>query len=596
MGLSMAVKEVRYLFRKIYSGDRLFEFGERTLTISSNVKLNDKEILNLLKKLLLKKENPVRITMSICPKCADEKKWAEMRIPALIFEKDKKVMIRKECPKHGIYQDAYWEDSDYYFKQQKFADQGLELSVVQVDKPLSEIVCPNDCGLCKQHKSHTALANLVVTNRCDLSCWYCFFFQKMNEPVYEPSLDAIRAMLKNLRNEKPIACNAIQLTGGEPTLREDIVEIVKMCKEEGFEHVQFNTNGIRLATDAAFVEKVVRAGANIFYMSFDGVTPKTNPKNYWEAPKAIENVRKTRAAGIVLVPTIINGFNTHELGDIIRFAASQIDVVRGVNMQPVSLVGMMPKNEREKQRITIPRAIKLIEEQTNGEIGLDDFYCVPCVGPITNLIETLTGKPQYRLSSHFACGAGTYVFIEGKRFLPITRFVDVEGLFEYLQSLAGELRGKKLGRLGKLLTGSKILYRINSFIDQEKKPKNLKLSDILAKALLSGNYNGLKEFHYNSLFIGMMHFMDPYDYDIDRVERCCIHYAMPDNRIVPFCAFNVIPDLYRDAIQKKHSVQAKDWEKLRGKKLCNDKYRRNISKEEQQKIDAYYKENIDKFK
>lgn len=596
MGVFVVGPKKTVLFRKVYAGDRTVEYGDTIVAVSGNVKLSEKEIQAKIKKLLFRGERPVRVIMSLCPRCVEEKKWNEMRIPALVFEKDNKIMIRKECPKHGIYSDAYWENADYYFYQMQFADQGIELESLHVDKPLSEIICPNDCGLCAQHKSHTALANIVVTNRCDLSCWYCFFYQKQNEPVYEPNLDQIRAMLKVLRSERPVPCNAVQLTGGEPMMRTDIVEIVKMCREEGFEHVQLNTNGIRISQDPELVKKVVNAGVNVFYMSFDGVTPKTNPKNFWEVPKAIENVRKTGKAGIVLVPTVINGYNTHELGDILRYAAANIDVVRGVNFQPVSLVGMMPKNERSKQRITIPRTIELIEEQTNGEIGLEDFYSVPCVGPITNLVEAIRGRPQYRLSTHFACGAGTYVFVEGKHFIPITRFVDVEGLFNYLQELANDIKSKKLGRLGKVLTASRLLYKLNSFIDKEKQPKSLSLGRILTNALLSGSYDGLKEFHYNSLFIGLMHFMDPYDYDVDRVERCCIHYAMPDGRVVPFCAFNVIPDLYRENIQRKYAVQAKDWEAAKKRKLSDDKYRRNIPKEEQEKIIAHYKEAIERFK
>ena len=584
------------IFRKIYAGDRTIEYGDSIVSISANIKLGEKEIQATIKKLLFKGERAIRLTMSLCPKCVEEKKWKEMRIPALIFEKDNKIMLRKECPKHGFYTDAYWEDADYYFYQMQFAYQGIELETLQVDKPLSEITCPNDCGLCAQHKSHTALANLVVTNRCDLSCWYCFFYQKTNEPVYEPTLDQIREMLRVLRSEKPVACNAIQLTGGEPTIRSDIVEIIKMCREEGFEHVQLNTNGIRLAHNLELVKNVINAGANVFYMSFDGVTPRTNPKNFWEVPKVIENVRKAGNAGIVLVPTVIGGLNTDELGDIIRYASANIDVVRGVNFQPVSLVGMMPTAERTKQRITIPKTIKLIEEQTNGEIGLEDFYCVPCVGPVTDLVEAIRGRPQYRLSAHFACGAATYVFVDGKRFVPITRFVDVEGLFNYLRELSNEIKSKKLGKFSKVVTASKLLYKLNSFIDKEKMPKNLNLSKMLANALISGSYDGLKEFHYNSLFIGLMHFMDPYDYDVDRVERCCIHYVMPEKKIVPFCAFNVIPELYRDYVQRRYSVPARDWEKRTGKKLAADKYRRNISKEEQEKIIAHYKEAIEKFK
>jgi hypothetical protein len=584
------------ILRKIYSGDRILDFNGNTVTISANVKLSEKEAAKTIKKLLRRNEKPVRLTLSICPQCAEKKLWDEMRVPGLIFEKAGKISLRKECSKHGLFTDYYWEDASYFYRQMQFADQGIELETVQVEKPLNEIVCPNDCGLCKQHKSHTALANIVVTNRCDLSCWYCFFYQKRDEPVYEPSLEQIREMLRGLRNEKPIPCNAVQITGGEPSLRLDIVEIIKMCRELGFEHVQFNTNGIRFSQDLAFTKKVIKAGANVIYLSFDGVTPETNTKNFWEVPKAIENIRKTKKAGIVLVPTVIGGVNTHELGDIVRYAAYNIDVVRGINFQPVSLVGMMPRKEREKQRVTIPKVIKLIEEQTDGQIALDDFYCVPCVSTISDFVEAVKGRPQYRFSTHFACGAATYVFLEGKQFVPITRFIDVEGLFGFLNELAIEIKNSKVKKLRTIISASKLLYKLNSFIDKEKQPKGLDLGKLLTNALISGSYHGLKEFHYRSLFIGLMHFMDTYNYDVDRVERCCIHYAMPTGQIVPFCAFNVIPELYRDKVQREYSIPAREWEKRTGRKLSDDKYLRKISKEEQAKIIEHYRKAIEEFK
>ncbi len=584
------------LLRKIYSGDRTLAFRDWTVTISANVKLNEEECKKIIKKLIRKGERPVRLIMSLCPACAEEKRWQAMLIPALVFEKDGKISLRKECPRHGLWVDHYWEDANYYFKQMKFASPGIELENPQVEKELNEIVCPNDCGLCKQHKSHTALANIVVTNRCDLSCWYCFFYQKRDEPVYEPSLEQIREMLRMLKNERPVACNAVQLTGGEPSIRDDIVEIIKMCREEGFEHVQFNTNGIRFSRDPELVKRIVEAGANVIYMSFDGVTPETNPKNFWEVPKAIENVRKTRKAGIVLVPTVIGSYNTHELGDIIRYAAYNIDVVRGVNFQPVSLVGMMPRKEREKQRVTIPKVIKCIEEQTDGQIALEDFYCVPCVSAISDFVEAIKGRPQYRFSTHFACGAATYIFLDGKRFVPITRFVDVEGLFEYLEELAMEIKNSRVKKLKTIISAGKLLAKLDSFIYKDKQPKGLNLARMIRQALISGSYDGLKEFHYRSLFIGMMHFMDTYNYDVDRVERCCIHYAMPNGKIVPFCAFNVIPELYRDSVQREYSIPAREWEKRTGKKLSDDKYERKLSKEEQAKIIEHYRKAIEAFK
>ena len=120
----------------------------------------------------------------------------------------------------------------------------------------------------------------------------------------------------------------------------------------------------------------------------------------------------------------------------------------------------------------------------------------------------------------------------------------------------------------------KLLFKIGSFIDSEKQPEGFSMKKILYNALVKHDYRALGEFHHKSLFIGMMHFMDLYNYDIERVKRCCIHYATPDPDmpIVPFCTFNVMPELYRDKIQKKYSLPIEKWEEKTGKKLSDDYY------------------------
>ncbi|MCX6815020.1 MAG: radical SAM protein [Candidatus Aenigmarchaeota archaeon] len=501
-------------------------------------------------------------TQSVCPEC-------QKVLPAEIFERDGKVWIKKTCSTHGDFEELYWGDYQMYEKARSFARDGKGVSNPNVEK--ENPICPNDCGLCKMHKSHTALANIVVTNRCDLACWYCFYYAQKMGYVYEPTLEQIRFMVKNLVNEKPVPCNAVQLTGGEPTMREDLIEIIKICKEGGIDHVQLNTNGIRLSQSPALAMRVREAGVNILYMSFDGVTEKTNPKNHWEVPKAMENCRKA-GIGIVLVPTVIKGVNDHELGDILRFGFKNNDVIRGVNYQPVSLVGRMPKKERDNFRITIPDAIKSIEEQTKGEVSREDFYPVPSVMPITNFVEAITKKQKYSLSTHFSCGMATYVFNDNGKMLPITRFVDVEGLFRYLDTLADDIRRGK----NRYKAGLNLMFKLNSFIDKQKQPKGFSLSKVIYNALMKHDYSALGEFHHKSLFVGMMHFMDQYNYDVERVKRCCIHYATPDPKmpIIPFCAFNVMPDMYREPTQKKFSLPIPKWEEKTGRKLRDDFYRR----------------------
>ena len=195
-------------------------------------------------------------------------------------------MIRKTCPEHGMTVEKYWEDYDMYMKMRKYDYDGRGLD--NPDYASKGKNCPFDCGICERHKSHSGLINVVVTNRCHLGCWYCFFFAKDGEPIYEPTLDELYGMFRKLRTQKPIASNAIQLTGGEPTLRKDLPEIVRRAKEAGFDQIQLNTTGINLGFDPDLMVRLRYAGVSTLYMSFDGVSKRANPKNHWEVPLTLE--------------------------------------------------------------------------------------------------------------------------------------------------------------------------------------------------------------------------------------------------------------------------------------------------------------------
>jgi len=506
-------------------------------------------------------------TQSLCPECL-------AILEAEVYEQAGKIWISKSCAQHGDFNELYWGSSDLYQRVKRYARDGKGVDNPFVTK--QEPVCPVDCGLCKIHMSHTALGNIVVTNRCDLNCWYCFFFAEKAGYVYEPSLDQIRTMARSLRSERPVPCNAVQLTGGEPALRDDLLDIIRICREEGIEHVQLNTDGIRLSTDPTLAERVRKGGVNTIYMSYDGTTMQTNPKNHREVAGALANCKRA-GVGIVLVPTVIGGVNDFEVGNIIRFALENLEPIRGVNFQPVSIVGRVPERERERFRITIPDVLAKIEEEFPGEISRDDFYPIPSCMPFSNFVEALTKEREYELSTHFACGMATYLFLDDDgKIIAMPRFVDVDGLFEYLDEKADDLRAGA----SKYSVGLKLLYNLfTKYVDKSKAPKGLKLSNVLFNALLRHDYKSLGVLHHRSLFIGLMHFQDLYNWDIERAKRCTIHYATPDERIIPFCTFNVIPEWYRDKVQKQYGTPITDWEKKTGRKLKDDLYRRVVPSE-----------------
>ncbi len=507
-------------------------------------------------------------TKTVCPEC-------KLIIDGTIYKDGDNVMIRKNCPEHGWTVEKYWEDYDMYMKMRRYNYYGRGFDNPNYITETKGANCPFDCGMCERHKSHTGLANVVVTNRCHLSCWYCFFYAKEGESIYEPSLAELNKIFLNLRSQKPIPANALQITGGEPTMHPKIVEIVELAKKAGFDQIQLNTTGINLANNPELAMKLRYAGVSTLYMSYDGVSKRANPKNHWEVPKTLEVARKANI-GIVLVPTVIRTVNDHELGAMINFALNNSDIVRAVNFQPVSLVGRMPSRLREKQRISIPGAIKLIEQQTNGVVAKEDWFSVPYIGGINRFIEALTGEYKYDMSIHFACGAGTYLFLDtDNKIIPVTRFVDAAGLIDHLQTAVNEMEGK--GRLARKAIALKALMQFKRFIDPKNQPKSVNFSKMMVSVLTKHDFATMGKFQMKSIFLGMMHFQDEYTYDIHRVEKCDIHYAMPDGQVLPFCTFNVFPEVYRDKIQKQYSIPSKEWqESHQDWNYSKDKYIRNI--------------------
>ncbi len=512
-------------------------------------------------------ERLIRWTSSLCPYCFRV-------LPAAIVERNGALYIKRTCPEHGDIEEIYYSDAEILrrFEKYDFVGRGPGYAYTDAKAP-----CPLNCGLCPLHKSHTCLLNIVVTNRCDLSCWYCFFYAEKAGFVYEPSIEDIRNMVRALKKQPKIV-PAVQLTGGEPTLREDLVEIVKMLKEEGVRHVQLNTTGIRFASlylespskAISLARSLREAGVNTVYMSFDGVTPQANPKNHWEVPYILEVFKQSGMTSVVLVPTVLKTVNDHELGAMLKFAAHNMDLVRGVNIQPVSLVGMMRKQDRNRYRITIPDVIKRIEEQTDGQITRDDWYPVGTVVPFARFLEAIDPSKRVEFTAHPACGAATYVYVrkrgEDYEFIPITRFIRVDDLMDYLQRKAVELENKPK-MLAKLMAIPTFLNILSKFIVWDKVPEEIKseFKSILMEILFKRSYDALGRLHYRMLFIGMMHFMDEWNYDVQRVMRCVIHYALPDGRIVPFCAFNILNHVYRDPIHKKYGMPLEEYMRKYGK-------------------------------
>ncbi len=493
---------------------------------------------------------------SVCPECGKV-------LEAEHYEKDGKVYSKKTCPEHGEFDCLIWSSVEQYLRAETYAKDGIGLEnpddttakgsnvIIKIgDKPVSL-------------KSSTSLANIDLTNRCNMTCPICFAEANSAGYVYEPSFDQVMAMLKTLRDEKPIKCTAVQFSGGEPTIYPRFVDVIKAAKDMGFAQVQVATNGIEFAKSVEFCQKVKDAGLNTIYLSFDGVTDEPyiqarNRKMFHVKLQVLDNLRKIEhPPSVVLVPTIVKGVNDHQIGDIIKFAFDNSDIIRGVNFQPVSFTGRITREELEKGRYTIPDLMRDVQEQT-GYAKPDDWFPVPVVSSVSKYASAYLGRPMVTFTAHPHCGMATYILKgEDGEYVPMPRFIDVKKFVMGLDELADAMEKARFKKWQLF----KLVGLLNTCIDEDKMPKGMKKKDIvrLIKGVMSdSSKKTLAGFSWNAMYIGAMHFQDAYNYDIERVERCAIHYVTPDLRVIPFCAYNGGP-YYRMEIEKKYSMPIAEW-------------------------------------
>lgn len=495
-------------------------------------------------------------TMSICPEC-------KKKIEAKLFEENGKVIMEKECPEHGKIRDVVSTDVELYLKMERLAWDGIGIENPYYTDATS---CPDACGMCNLHKSHACITILDLTNRCNLRCPICFANANEAGYVYEPTFEQVVEMMENLRAMRPFPAAAIQFSGGEPTIYPRFLDVLRKAGELGFTQIQIATNGITLAEDPNFAQECADAGLHTIYLQFDGMREEdykiARGKPLLDIKKkAIGNVRKVQPSpmSIVLVPTLINSINDDQVGPIMKFAVENRDVIRGVNYQPVAFTGRISKEEREKQRFTLADLAIKMEEQFPA-VKKSDWYPVPVVVPISEFIANLSEEPKIAFTSHPQCGLATYLFIdEDGNSTPMPRFIDVEPLMKDMWGLA-----KKTGEARiKLPSKVKAAYLLKKYFHKEKAPKGMNIANFLRSledVVSDTEKKSIAKVSWDLMFVGSMHFQDGYNYDINRVMRCAVHYPTPDGRIIPFCAYNGGP-IYRTEVEKKFSVPLDEWRK-----------------------------------
>lgn len=494
----------------------------------------------------------LKYTWSYCPTCLQA-------ISAKIFcDENGRVRIGKVCPKHGYYEDSYtFSDLDSYRWAELYEHPKARLQSSPLDEGTNY---PHDCGLCRQDGPPTVVAVVDVTNRCNLRCPVCFANAASSGRVYEPTREQIREILTRLWTNSSSPPFLLQFSGGEPTLRDDLPELITMAREIGFEHVEVNTNGVRMAADVEFMKRCKEAGMSEVYLQFDGVDDDVYRKCRGLPllslkKKVVENARLLHQ-NIVLAVTLIRGVNDHEVGEIVNFAMANSDVVTHVVFQPVSMIGRIDAQSREAMRINTSELLKLLETQTKGLVKALDFRPIPALIPVFKALRALKGKCYATPAIAPACGVVTFLIqVKNGEWTPVTKLANVDKFF------------KAMGKTGEGRRGGWLLARIEAIAAL----RHVKINFLRMLWLISkkDTLSALKKYMGNVITIVCMHFMDAYNFDLDRVKRCGVHYGLPDGTIRSFCAYNI---LYRKGIEAKFSIPYNLWLK-RSSNISDNKMR-----------------------
>jgi hypothetical protein len=493
-----------------------------------------------------------RQVKSLCPECLAV-------ISGVVHERDRQVYIEKTCPVHGPFRDIVSTDAGFY---ELILSRDMAVRDAEAERSTGQ--CPYGCGICESHLSGGIMLNIDLTNRCNLNCPVCFANAKVKGAVVELSIEQVREMLDEACASYSVRPACFQFTGGEPTVHPNFVEAIAEARRHGFAQIQIATNGVLLARDASLAHRAAEAGLNVAYLQFDGLDDevylKTRGARLVDVKlAAIDNLH---AAGVrtVLVPTIVKGINDKQVGEILRFAVRNTGKISGISWQPVSFVGRIDYDQRVAQRFTVADLAREIEQQTGLVQMYRDWYPFSAVEPFAELLGALTGEPQQHVTCSAGCGVATYLIVseDGNEVVPLPAFVDVMGLMRELRSLA-QSAGARKGFLKKLNLARQ-LDGLRRFFRQEQAPSGWRFEtlvefmrdfaefrDRFATNAQRGRLIGGTR--HRSLLLASMHFMDAYNFELERIRYCVIHYAAPDGKRYPFCTYNGSP-CFRDRVER----------------------------------------------
>jgi len=453
----------------------------------------------------------LELTRSICPVCRTS-------VDAELNARAGSVFLRKRCAEHGQFEALVYGDADRYLQIQrnnKPGDRPKQLQTEMVEG------CPHDCGICPEHRQHSCLGIIEVNTGCNLDCPVCFAEAGTGHQHdgFSLTLEQVETMLDAFvaAEGEP---EAVQLSGGEPSIHPQILEMLAAAKRRGIRLVMLNTNGIRLARDPRFAPALAEIGVHV-YLQFDGFEDATHltirgRRLQDEKRRALERCAQA-GVSVSLAAAIERGVNEHEIGAIVRHGVEH-PAVNGVFFQPVTHSGRHLDFD-PLQRLTNSDVIGAVCEQLPQWFREDDFIAVPCCSP--------------------TCRSATYALYDGDDLVPLPRLVDVEDYLDYVTNRALpdlDIRHALEGLFSASAAGG-------------TEATGERLECVACGVALPPE---LQEVAAKGFMVVTQDFQDSWTLDVRKLMKCCVSEIVPDGRLIPFCAYNSVG--YREQVRAQQSA------------------------------------------
>jgi len=484
-----------------------FNLSEQVVRESSDV-FEDHQPVSWKEGRLLKR------TLSICPHCLE-------RIEAKVFERSGEVWMDKTCPQHGHFSALLAADSRHYFKP------GSRLG--------KKSCCGSSCAIpvtgSDLHAGQAAWTNhsctilIEITERCNLSCPTCF---AGSSPLHSRmmSLEEFTRQVDQLVAGGKSSSDMIQLSGGEPTIHPQFIEMIDLLFERGFHQVCINSNGIKLARRVFAYQLADCMGrhpeAQLFvYLQFDGFESRTHETlrgraNLLEIKRAALENCESLGIHVHPVMTLTRDVNEHEVGAFIQLAADN-PALKNVVIQPAMYSGRY-QQPRRQNRITLADTVHLICEQF-GVFSAEDFGPIPCSDP--------------------NCFGMAVALRTRKGLLPVSRY------FPRHENWGDDDAAQLIDQFSDTINGPDAISEAIRWITSDERIGELLQAldddevDGLLDALAEAQSGG-EGFWDRLLTISIKPFMDAWTYDQDRIDQCCVHILDHAGNPVSFCEFNAI--------------------------------------------------------